>query len=97
MGVAGSPDIIQEKYLGLMSILEFVRTYVDNLLIILQESFKDHLEKLEAALKKLQDAGLKINAAKSTVEVHKWRISWVCPNPRRNKTSKKEDRGNPRN
>jgi len=34
MGVAGSPDIFQEKMSGLMSTLEFVRTYLDDLLLI---------------------------------------------------------------
>jgi hypothetical protein len=31
MGIAGSPDIFQEKMLELMEPLEFVRTYLDNL------------------------------------------------------------------
>ena len=71
MGVAGSPDIFQEKMSGLMSTLEFVRTYLDDLLIISQDdTFEEHLMKLELALTKLQDAGLKVNAAKSTFGVH---------------------------
>ena len=51
MGVTGSPDIFQEKMSGLMSTLEFVRTYLDDLLLISQGDFNDHLEKLEVALK----------------------------------------------
>ena len=70
MGVAGSPDIFQEKMSGLMSTLEYVRTYLDDLLIISQGDFNDHLEKLQAALQKLQEAGLKVNCAKSTFGVH---------------------------
>jgi hypothetical protein len=38
MGIAGSPDIFQEKMSNLMATLEFVRTYLDNLLIITKGS-----------------------------------------------------------
>ncbi len=47
MGVARSPDIFQEKMTGLMSDLEYVRAYINDLLIISKDSFKDHLTKLE--------------------------------------------------
>ncbi len=47
MGVAGLPDNFQEKMTGLMSDLEYVRAYIDDLLIVLKESFEDHLKKLE--------------------------------------------------
>ena len=33
MDIAGSPDLFQEKMLGLMESLEFVHTYLDNLLM----------------------------------------------------------------
>ena len=65
MGIAGSPDIFQEKMSDLMATLEFVRTYLDDLLIITKGSLEDHLEKLSMVLTRLQDAGLKINADKS--------------------------------
>ena len=41
-----------------------VREYIDDLLITTNGSFKDHLEKLETVLHKLQKAGLKVNARK---------------------------------
>ena len=66
MGVAGSPDIFQSKMADLMRTLEFVRVYLDDLLVISRETFADHLEKLQAVLQLLSDAGLKCNAAKST-------------------------------
>jgi hypothetical protein len=50
----------------LMESLEFVRVYLDNLLCISKLSLEDHLEKLEEVLRQLRDAGLKVNAAKST-------------------------------
>ncbi len=65
MGIAGSPDIFQEKMSNLMATLQFVRTYLDDLLIITKGSLEDHLEKLSMVLTRLQDAGLKINADKS--------------------------------
>ena len=45
--------------------LEYVRDYINDLLIISKGSFKDRLEKLEQLLNKLKGAGLKINASKS--------------------------------
>ncbi len=49
-----------------MESLEFVRAYLDNLLCISKLSLEDHLDKLEVVLWRLCDAGLKVNAAKST-------------------------------
>ena len=65
-GVAGSPEIFQSKMSELMMALEYVRTYLDDLLIISKSTLKDHLQKLRLVLTKLRSAGLKINAAKST-------------------------------
>ncbi len=66
MGIAGSPDIFQGKMSELMESLEFVRAYLDDLLCVSELSLKDHLEKLEEVPRQLCDAGLKVNAAKST-------------------------------
>ena len=65
MGTAGSPDIFQAKMSELMATLEYVRTYLDDLLVITKESLEDHLEKLSEVFTRLQDAGLKLNADKS--------------------------------
>ena len=70
MGVAGSPDIFQAKMLDLMAALEFVRTYLDDLLCITKGSLEDHLGKLRLVLTRLQDAGLKVNAEKSNFCAH---------------------------
>jgi hypothetical protein len=66
MGIAGSPDIFQGKMSELMETLEYVRAYLDDLLCISKLSLEDHLGKLEEVLRQLRDAGLKVNAAKST-------------------------------
>jgi hypothetical protein len=66
MGVACSPDIFQEKMTGLMEALEYVRVYIDDLLILSKGSFEeDHLSKLREVMTRLRDAGLRVNAAKS--------------------------------
>ena len=65
MGLCNSPDIFQEKMSTLMQDLEYVRAYIDDLLILTSSTWEDHLEKLEEVLTRLQAAGLKINAKKS--------------------------------
>ena len=45
--------------------LEYVRSYIHDLLVISKGSFKDHLEKLDQLLNKLKAVGLKIKAHKS--------------------------------
>jgi hypothetical protein len=52
--------------LELMETLEYVRAYLDDHFCISKLSLEDHLEKLEEVLRWLCNAGLKVNAAKST-------------------------------
>jgi hypothetical protein len=63
--IVSSPDIFQAKLSELMVALEFVRTYLDNLLCITKASLDDLLDLLKLVLTKLREAGLKINAPKS--------------------------------
>ena len=70
MGVAGSPDIFQEKMSDLMCALEFVRTYLDDLLVITKGTFDDHLVKVKAVLKQLREAKLRVNAPKCGFALH---------------------------
>jgi hypothetical protein len=70
MDVASSADIFQEKMSELMYGLEFVRAHIDDLLVLTKNSFEDHLDKLELALTRLDEAGLKINAEKSFFGKH---------------------------
>ena len=46
--------------------LEFVRAYIDDVLAITKGDWYDHLDKLEIVLQRLQQAGLKVNAKKSS-------------------------------
>ena len=65
MGIAGSPDNFQGKMTELMMALEYVNTYLDDLLVISKSTLQDHLKKLRVVLIKLREARLKINANKS--------------------------------
>jgi hypothetical protein len=62
--IAGSPDIFKSKTFELMVALEFLKTYLDNLLIISTASLEDHLKRLMEVLSRLHDAGFTINANK---------------------------------
>jgi len=63
-GIAASPDILQAKMSELMVALEFVRTYLDDLLCIPKASLNDHLHHLMLVLTRLREASLQINAPK---------------------------------
>ena len=65
MGLCNSPDIFQEKMSELMTGLNFVRTYINDLLCISSGLLDDHLEKLDQVLERIEKAGLKVNAQKS--------------------------------
>ena len=64
MGLCNSPDIFQERMSTLMQDLDYVRTYIDDLLCITSGDWKDHLAKLREVLKRVRKAGLKVNAKK---------------------------------
>ena len=70
MGLCNSPDIFQEKMSELFSGFEYVRAYIDDLLIISKDSFDNHIEKIDSVLQRLTEAGLKVNATKSFFAQH---------------------------
>jgi hypothetical protein len=70
MGFGGSADIFEAQIMGLMASLEFVRAHMDDLLIITRRTLDEHLQKIETALTRLPDAGLKVNVAKSSFCAH---------------------------
>jgi len=65
MGLCNSPDIFQEKMGELMADLEFVRAYIDDLIILTKDTWENHLDQLKIVLQRLQNAGLEIHAKKS--------------------------------
>jgi len=53
MGIAGSPENFQGKMSQLMMALEYVKKYLDDLLVLSKSTFLDHLEKLRPVLIRL--------------------------------------------
>ena len=61
MGYAGSADIFQAEMMDLMEALEYIRAYIDDLLVItIRGSLEDHLEKLREVLRRLREAGTRL-------------------------------------
>ena len=54
MGVSNSPDIFQEKMSKIFREFEFIRSYIDELLIIIKGDWSYNLEKLEPTLQNLK-------------------------------------------
>jgi hypothetical protein len=70
MGFGGSANIFQAQIMDLMASLKFVQAYMDDLLIITRKILDKHLQRMETVLTRLHDAGLKVNAAKSSSCAH---------------------------
>jgi dihydroorotate dehydrogenase len=60
-----APDVIQNIMSKLVQDMEYVKTYLDDLLILTNSSFKDHLLKLERVLARLPTAGMRVIISKS--------------------------------
>ena len=65
MGVCNSPGIFQERMSDLMAGLEYVRAYIDDILVTTKEDWDDYLSKLDTVLPKNCEAGLQVNAEKA--------------------------------
>ena len=65
MRVCNSPDIFQENISELFEGLNMVRAYIDDILVITKNNFKDHLNALDKVQLRLDGAGLKVNTETS--------------------------------
>ena len=65
MGLCNSPDIFQEKVSEVMSGLEFVRAYIDDILDLTHSTWDSHLVKLNLVYERIQNATFKVNAVQS--------------------------------
>ncbi len=70
MRMSGSADIFRAEMIDLMGTLEYVQAYIDDLLCITRGTLEDHLDKLEQVLRRIRNAGCKVNAAKSFFCTH---------------------------
>jgi hypothetical protein len=61
MGFSNSPDIFRIKISQLIVGLDFVRAYLDDVLVATKFSFTDHLKQLEQVLEHLDKANLSTN------------------------------------
>ena len=61
MGVSYSPEIFQPKMNYLFHVFEFIRDYMDDILILTKGDWTYHLQKLELALNKLKEKVFKCN------------------------------------
>jgi hypothetical protein len=64
MGVKIAPDVFQNVMSKLVQDMEYVQTYLDDLLMQKNNSFKDHLLKLQMVLERLSIAGMRVNISK---------------------------------
>jgi dihydroorotate dehydrogenase len=65
MGIKIAPDVFQNVMSKLVQDVGYVKTYLDDLLILTNSSFNDHLLKLEMVLARLLTAGMRLNISKS--------------------------------
>jgi dihydroorotate dehydrogenase len=65
MGIKIAPDVFQIVMSKLVQDMEYVKTYLDDLLILTNSSFKDHRRYLEMVLARFSTDGMKKNISKS--------------------------------
>ena len=65
MGVVVATDIFQSRLLDLLGDLEYVVVYLDDIMIIGNGTFEEHLHQVEVVLTRLLNAGMQVNPLKS--------------------------------
>ena len=71
MGVTSSPDVFQSIMMEKLGDLEYARAYIDDILITTSGSYEDHLEKLNEVLRRLSEAGFRVNVTKCSFATDK--------------------------
>jgi Reverse transcriptase (RNA-dependent DNA polymerase) len=65
MGIRIALDVFQNVMSKLTQDLDYVKTNLDDVLILTNNTFTDHLTKLEMVLARLSTADMRVNASKS--------------------------------
>jgi ABC-type uncharacterized transport system substrate-binding protein len=66
MGLSVSPDIYQGIMSAIFSDMENVICFIDNIALIMNKSFENHLKQLDEILHQLEDNNLQVNGNKSS-------------------------------
>ena len=82
MGICNSPEIFQEKMNEIFRGFEFIRTYINDLLIITKDDWSNHLNKLERDLQNHKYNDIKYNIKNSFFGQTQMEYLgfWVTPN-----------------
>ena len=64
MGISTAPDEFQARMQALLGDLPFIRVYLDDVLVLTETCYKDHMQELEQVFVRLKAAGLQCNAQK---------------------------------
>jgi hypothetical protein len=59
------PDVFQNDMSKLVQDMEYVKTYLDDLFLLANKSFKDYIIRVEIVLAILSTAGMRVNISKS--------------------------------
>lgn len=70
VGISGAPDMFQAKMTNMMGTLEYIRTYIDDQLIITPSTFDNQIRKVKVVLDCLRVAKLRVNVKKSSFTLH---------------------------
>ena len=71
MGLCSLGDIFQSKVDELLGDIEGVKTYIYDIIVLIKDSFENHIDQLIIILWRLRTAGLKVNAPKCSFGLNK--------------------------
>jgi hypothetical protein len=77
MGIKIAPDVFQNVMSKLVQGMEYVKTYLDHLLILTNNRFKDHLLKLEIVLARFSTTGMRVNISVGDI-LQEQPFSFIC-------------------
>ena len=66
MGMYASGDVFKSKLDELLGDIEGVKTYINDIIVLSKDCFKNHIEKLRIIFGILHTSGLKVNSPNCT-------------------------------